>query len=195
VTDIDIGYNLDNAGYLAGISQIEQANARVQQSMGGVTTTSTGLSRALGMITPGRATIAGMTLLAQQAAQAQQSLSGLQATSAVTGVNVGKLSTGIRQMARDMPLGGTASRQLVEQFTKMGVASTGSEQRIMKLATSVQKLSGATGEGPAQLAQGMTELARATGNTNLDPKRFQNLGDSLTTVAAKGGASATGILR
>ena len=194
MTDIDIGYNLDTAGYLAGISAIEQANARVQQSIGSVTTTSTGLSRALGLVTPGRATIAGFTLLAQQAAQAQQNLSGLAATSAVTGTNVGKLAGGIRQMSRDMPLGSTASRQLVEQFSKIGLASAGSEAKILRLSTSVAKLSGATGEAPGQLAQGMTELARATGNTNLDPKRFEALGDSLTTISAKSGASATGIL-
>lgn len=194
MTDIDIGYSLDNAGYMAGMAQIEQANARVQQSIGSVTTTSTGLSRALAMVTPGRATIAGMTLLAQQAAQAQASLQNLSATSTVTGTNVGKLAGGMRQMARDMPIGGTASRQIVEQFTKMGLGAAGSEQKILKLSTTVAKLSGATGEGPAQLAEGMTALARATGNTNLDPKRFQNLGDSLTTVAAKGGASATSIL-
>ena len=36
MTDIDIGYNLDASGYLAGVDQlIEQANARLQQSIGG----------------------------------------------------------------------------------------------------------------------------------------------------------------
>ena len=40
----------------------------------------------------------------------------------------------------------------------------------------------------------MTNLARASGNTALDPKRFAALGDSLTTVSKMSGASASSIL-
>jgi hypothetical protein len=153
MTDIDIGYSLDPSGYLAGASAIEAANTRMNAAMVGTAGLASGVGKALSMMTPGKATIAGMGLFAQQAAQAQQSMAGLAATSTVTGVSVGKLATGIRSMARELPLGNTASRELVDQFTKMGVAGSGSEQKILKLAKATAQLSGATGEGPAQLAR------------------------------------------
>lgn len=194
MSDIDIGYDLDPSGYLAGVNAIDQANQRLQASISGVTTTTAGLSKAYSLITPGRATLAGLALLSQQAGSAEEQLSNLQATSAITGANVGRLAGSVRQMSREMPLGSTATRQMVEQFTKMGVGAAGSEARIAKLAQTSSRLAGATGEGPAALAQGLTELSRATGNTQLDPRRFESLSDSLTTISAKSGSSATGIL-
>ena len=194
MADDDIQYTLDPSGYLVGVNQIDAANQRLQASMGGVVTTSTGLQRALNAVTPGRAAVASLSLLAQQASGVEQQLSGLSATSAVTGVSVSKLGTQIRQTARDMPVGFDTARMLTEQYTRMGVAGAGSENKIAKLVTTTAKLSGATGEGPGQLASGMVDLARATGNQNLDPARFSKLSDSLTTVSAKMGASATSTL-
>ena len=191
---LDVDVSLDPAGYLVGVQQIDQANQTLQRSFGGITTTSTVAQRALNAITPGRATIAAMTLLAREAAQVEQGMSNLSARSTVTDVSVSKLGKTIRQVARDFPLGYEASKSTVEQFTLMGVAAAGSEAKIGKLTESVTKLSGSTGEGPQTLAAGMTDLARATGNNNLDPKRFERVGDSLTTISAKSGASASNIL-
>ena len=191
---IVIDYGLDPSGYMTGVGQIAAGNTALQQSMAGVTTGSTVMQKALAMITPTRAAGAALTGFAVQAAATEKSLSGLEATSTVTGVSVGKLAGGIRQMARDFPIGNDGAAQLVSQFTKMGVASKGSEGQILKLSTSVAKIAGATGESTAAIADGMTTLARITGNTNLNPKRFSDLGDSLTTVALKSGASASGIL-
>ena len=188
-----IDYSLDPTGYLSGVGQVMAGNTGMQQSMSGVLTSSTMMQRAMSAITPARLGTAAITGFALAAASAQHSMAGLEAASTVTHVRVGKLASGIRQMARDMPIGGGAN-ELVTQFTKMGVASEGSEAKIIKLATASAKLGGATGESAAGLADGLTALSRITGNTNLDPKRYEALGDSLTTVALKSGASATGIL-
>lgn len=192
--DIIIDVGMDPALYLAGADQLTGANSKLQQSMAGVVTTSSGVQKALSLVTPGRATLAGLGGLAAAAAQAEQQLSGLAATSAVTGLNTGKLAGGMRNLAREMPVGNTVARQTVEQFTKMGIAASGSEQKISDLSKGVIRLSGATGEGPGGLAVGMTQFARATGNVNLDTKRFDNLSDSLVRVQKTSGASATDIL-
>lgn len=192
--DIDIQYSLDPSGYLVGVNQIDAANQRAQASMAGLMTTSSGLQRAWDLVTPKRAAIAGLGLMAQQAAQTEQQLSGLSATSVITGVNQGKLAAGIRAAARDMPIGFQQARALTEQYTKMGVSGAGSERQIARLVTTSARLGGATGEGPAQLTEGLVNLSRATGNSNLDPTRFEKLSDSLTTVSAKMGASATSTL-
>ena len=191
---IVIDYGLDPSDYIAGVSQITSANSQLQQSFGGLTSTTSLLQRAMDVVTPKRAAIAGWSAMASAAAAQEQALSGLSATSAITGINTEKLTGSINQLARTLPMGASASRQTVMQFTQMGVASAGSEPKIAKLSKTVLELSGATGEGPAQLAQGMTDLARASGNTQLDPKRFASVADSLTTVSKESGASAGNIL-
>lgn len=192
--DVDIEYSLDPSGYLVGVNQIDAANQRLSSSMAGVTTASTGLAKALAIITPSRAATAGMLAFAAGAAQTEQQLSGLAATTVTTGASLGKLTASIRQTARDLPIGFQGAKDLTEQFTKMGIAGAGSEKQISQLVTASAKLGGATGENMQALAQGMVELSRASGNQNLDPVRFEKLSDSLTTIAAKSGASATGIL-
>lgn len=192
--DITIDYALDPSGYLSGAQQIAAANAGMQRSFGATATSSSLVGKALDVITPKRAGMLAWGAMAKSAADVEQSMSGLQAVSAVTGVNTAKLSGTVRQLARDLPLGSQAALATVQQFTQMGVAGAGTEAKIAKLTTTAMKLSGATGEAPQALAQGMTELARATGNVNLDPVRFAKLGDSLTSVSAQSGASATNIL-
>jgi TP901 family phage tail tape measure protein len=190
----DIEVSLDPSGYLTGVNQIDQANTQLQASFAKVTTSTTLLQKGLSVITPSRALMGGMTLLSVRSAETQKNMSQLAATSAVTGVRVDKLAGGIRSLAKELPLGADGARELVEQFSKSGISAEGSEKKIIRLSKSIAMLSGATGEAPGALAEGMTNLARATGNINLDPKRIEALGDSLTTVSAKSGASASGIL-
>lgn len=192
--DIDIGYSLDPSGYLVGINQIDQANQRLSQSMAGVVSSTSMLSRAIGTLAPSRAMASNMLAMADAAAKSEQAMSGLHATAVTTGADFGKLSSSVRSLARDFPIGRAGAQQMVEMFTKLGVASAGSEAKIDQLARTAVKMSGATGESMQALGQGMTDFSRATGNINLDPKRFAALGDSLTTISAQSGASASGIL-
>jgi len=192
--DITIDLGMDPSTYLAGAQQITGANSQLQQSFGGLTAQTTMVQRAIDAVTPKRATLLAWGGMAASAANTQQALSGVAAQATVTHANTTRLANGMRQLARDFPIGNAAARQTVEQITKMGVATEGSEARVLKLSKSVVQLSGATGEGLGGLTSGMVELARASGNTNLDPKRFERLGDALTTVSAKSGASATNVL-
>lgn len=192
--DIDIGYDIDPSGYLAGVNQIDQANQQLQRSLGNVVVSTSAMQKALGAITPSRATTAGMLLLATSAAQTEQRLSNLQAISTTTGASFAKLAGGVRTLAREMPIG-DSSRQLIETFSKMGIGASGAEGKITDLAKATAQLGGATGDNFIDLAKGMTELSRATGNSQLDPKRFASLGDSLTTISAQSGSSATSILQ
>ena len=192
--DITIGYGIDASGYAAGMAQIDQANQLANRSMLAVAASAVGLRQTLAQISPSNMKTLGGGQMVKEAAETQQALSGLSAMAETTKVSAGKLQGTMRDLARTFPIGTQGGREVVMQFTKMGVAAAGSEGQIAKLATSVVKLSGATGENMGELASGMTALSRATGNTALDPKRFQDMGDSLTTISAQSGASATSIL-
>lgn len=192
--DINIDLALDPSMYLAGVQQMTQANTGLAQSFSPVIVQSAMAQRAIDAMTPKRATLVAWGGLATMAAQSEQGYAKMAAQATVTHANVERLTGGVRKLAQTMPVGNQGGKAIVEQITSMGVASEGSEKRVLSLATTVGKLSGATGEGPAQLAQGMIELSRATGNTNLDPKRFSAIADSVTSVSAQTGAGATNIL-
>ena len=143
---------------------------------------------------PSRAVSGQMNSLTAAAAAAEQQFSSFAAVATTTGSSYEKLTEQAKQLARDFPIGRQAAVQVVGQFTQMGVAGKGAEEQIGRLSKTVVQLSGATGEGPQQLAEGMTNLARATGNTTLDPARFAKMADSVTKVSASAGASATSML-
>lgn len=191
---IDFDLNLDSSGYVAGAQQAIGATGGLQQALSGVTATSGGVQRALNLISPGRASIAAFAGFTASAAAAQNQLSNLQATQAVTGASAQRLAGGMRGLAREFPIGQRSAQQVVETFTQMGIAGKGTERQILALSKTMVQLSGATGEAPAVLAAGMTQLARATGDSRLDPRKMQGLSDSLTTVSKTSGASAGSIL-
>ena len=121
--DITIDVGMDPSQYLSGSQQIQAANTSMLASFGNLTGTSRGVSQALAVMTPGRATIAGFAAVTFQAAAMQQSLGSLRATSAVTGVSVGTLQTSMHALARELPVGNDGAQKLVTQFTQMGIAS------------------------------------------------------------------------
>lgn len=192
--DISFDVALDAQGYVAGAAQIAQANTRLGGTFSQLATAARGVQHSIDQVTPGRASLAGWSALTAAAADSEQAFSSFRATASLTGASYEKLSAGAKQLARDLPIGGQAARQVVQAFNQMGVAGAGSEGRVLKLAESVAKLSGATGEAPAALAAGMADLARATGNTALNPERFTKLGDAVAGVSANAGASAGSIL-
>ncbi len=193
--DITFDVGMDAQGYVVGATQIAGANNRLMQSFGGLAVQTTLVQKALSLVTPQRAVMVGLGALAKTAADTQQEFAGFRATAELTGASYGKLGDQAKQLARDFPIGAQAARQVVGAFTQMGVAGSGTEAKIGKLSTTIAQLSGATGDGPQQLAEGMTNLARATGNTALDPARFAKMADSVAQVSATSGASATNILQ
>ena len=95
-----------------------------------------------------------------------------------------------------MPLGFSATEQLTEQFTRMGVdRRSGSERQIPRLVHSTRAALRCH-RRRARRARPGDDRARP-GHRQLQPRpasRFEAIGDSLTTVSAKSGASATNIL-
>jgi hypothetical protein len=193
--DITLDVGLNPAQYIQGAQQLIGSSQAMQASMGGVVVGSTAVQKAFRVITPNRVMIGGFGAAAAAAADFQSTLHQLEATQVVAGISSQKLGKTIQSLSMQFaPLGGDAANAVVTQFTQMGVASQGSEKQIAKLSTTVMNLAGATGESPGGLATGMTQFARATGNANLDPKRFTNLADSLTQVSKTSGATAGDIL-
>ena len=192
--DITIDVGMDPSAYLSGSQQIQAANAGMVASFGQITGTSGMVGRALSLITPGRAALAGWSAMAYQSGQVQQSLGGLRAISTVTGVDVGKLTTSMHNLAREFPVGNSGAQALVTQFTQMGIQGAGTEAKINALAKSTASFSSATGAGLGEAATSLSDFARATGNTNLNLKPFNDLRDSVTQVAASTGSSASSVL-
>lgn len=150
--------------------------------------------RALAAITPSRAALAGWGALAAAAGNTQSALSTLSAQATVTEARMGKLSSGMQSLARSYGIGNSGARELYTTLGRLGTIAQGTENGVARLAVTFTKLSGAVGEGSSGLASGFVQLNRAM-STGLDAGRMGRLADSLTTVADKSGASATGILQ
>lgn len=189
-----IQLDLDTGGYTQGLNQASAATDQFGNTLHTTYAAMTPMQRAMDLITPSRALLAGFAGLAANAANVQQALAPMAATARVTGANMATLSAGMRTLARDIPMGNAGARELVQQLTQLGLAARGSEMQVGQLGKVFGNLGGATNEGPAGLAAGFIQLNRAMG-TGFDPGRMSKLSDSLTTVSAKSGASATGILQ
>jgi TP901 family phage tail tape measure protein len=191
---VGIDLNLDASQYTQAAGMAMASTSALEQSLGRLSVAAGGVNRALNTAAPSKSHIAAFGGFTAAAVASQASLSGLAATQAVAGQSSSKLSATIRQMARDMPIGQRSAQQIVETVNQLGISGKGSEGHIASLSKTIGKLQGATGEfGPA-LAQGITQIDRAFGNQNLDPKRLSATADSLTTVSKKAGVSASGIL-
>lgn len=189
---MDFALNADVSNYVQGIGQAQSSTSSFDSSFKTMLLTAGGAAAVMDKITPKRAHLLGFGLLAKSAADAEAGLSSLAARTAVTGASYDKLTSGIRQLARQMPVGSQAIQATVEQIGQMGVTGAGTERQVIALAKTMTRLAGATGEGVGGLTQGMITLSRASGS--LDPKRVERMADSLVTVSAKSGASATSIL-
>jgi hypothetical protein len=191
--DITIDVGMNPSQYLSGAQQIQVANQSMMSSMGQVTGSSGMLHKALELVTPGRVALAAWGALATQAGNVQQSLGTLRATSSVTSIDVGKLTTTMHALATEFPIGNQGAMNLVQQFTKMGVSSAGSEAKIASLSSTMVKFAGATGSDLTAATAGMVDFARATGNVNVDPKQFNQLSNSVAKVSAVVGASSDSV--
>jgi TP901 family phage tail tape measure protein len=193
--DISIDVGLNPAQYISGAQQLIGSNAAMQASMGAVVVSSSAVQRAFHLVTPNKVMLGGLGAASAAASDFQSSLATLRGTEAVTGISSNKLGKQIHELSQNFgSLGQDQARSVTEQITQMGLSSKGSEKQIGNLATTVVQLAAATGESPTGLATGMGQFARATGNTNLDPRRFMNLADSLTQVSKASGATATDVL-
>lgn len=188
-----IELSLDAGGYITSLGSANEATDSFSNSIAAAAVVLAPLQKTLNSITPSRALLGGFVGFSAVAAASQKQMASLNATSKTTSANFDTLNKGTRELARQF--GSSAgAKEIVATITKLGVATKGSERNVIELARVYTKLGGATGEGPAQLAAGMVQLSRVTG-TGMNVDRMTKLGDSLTTVSAKSGSSATGILQ
>lgn len=185
--------DLDPSSYLQGLGQADKATDQFGSTVRATTIALTPMQRALNSITPSRALLGGLGVLAAGAAATQAQLATMSANAKTTGASMGQLTTSMRALAREFPTGNSGAQAVVQQLTQLGISAKGSEATVGQLARTFTKLSGATGEQPGGLAAGFVQLNRVMG-TGFNPQRMDKLADSLTTVAAKSGASATGVL-
>ena len=188
--DVTVNLNADVSSYTSSLSQAiaitQQYSSAADSALGTVAKLSAGMIGGLTKITSG---ITGPQKMVTDAAAAyQQQLSGLQASSAVTGQSFGQLEKSTRALARSFPIGMTQAVQQVQALQSAGVTSN---KEIERLAVSFTKLGAANNSFGPELGQQMLQVTRAFGNGTA---QIDALGDSLTTVSKKWGASATGIL-
>jgi TP901 family phage tail tape measure protein len=176
-----------------GFGQTLGYTQQLQASMAGLTQQSHLASAALrtaGWVTG----VGAMSKFSQAAADASTNLAGMRATASASGQSFSALATQADRLARSFPIGNAGARQLVSQLQGLGITAVQSEQRIGLLGDAMVKLSAATGAPIQQITAGMAQLSRSFGDTGLDPTRITKMGDVLTTLQAKVGGSAQGIL-
>ena len=189
---VDLALNTQDWTQSAGLA-MNQAN-QLNSSLGALATTSGLMQRALDKSAPTRTHISAFGGFAAAAAQAQQNLAGLSATQAVTGQSADKLGRGVRQLARDFPVGSQAALATVSAFTQLGISMAGQEKQALSLSKTMTQLQGANGGSAPQYAAGFAQLERTFGDQGIDPTRVAKTADSLTTVSKVMGANAQSVL-
>jgi TP901 family phage tail tape measure protein len=190
-TDFSLGLNVTN--YLNSGRQATQVTQQLQGAVANLTQGSVLAQAALNRLIPLSA-FAGVGKFAAVSAQAQKELQGLKATAVVAGQSLNGLQKEADNLARKFDVGTSGARALVSQVQSMGIVGRGSERQIGQLATQFIKLGAATHSSAAAVGQGVANLSRAFGNTNLDPRKITGISDSLVVLQAKFGGSAESIL-
>lgn len=122
------------------------------------------------------------------AAQYQQQLATLSALTVTSEKNFKGLADTTMKFARDFPVGMNKAIETTKALTTSGVTTT---KEVSKLGKEFIKLQAASGEWGSGLVTDMLNLTKSFGNSTNMVKGF---GDSLTTVSAKYGASASGVV-
>ena len=192
---LNLDLNLNAQDY---INQAGQALSATQQLDGGLrnlAVTTAGMQRVFAAAGPSPQHTQQLVRYGQAAAMAQYQLSGLAATQTVTHQSATALAGGMRQLARDIPIGNAAAQQLVSTVTQLGIVGDRSVQKIVAVSRAAAQLQQAnTGTNANLLASSMVQLERTFGDQGIDPKRITATGDALTYVSKMSGASAQGVL-
>lgn len=192
--NIDLALNLDASGYVQGAQQVTGATQQMATGFDGVERKSGTLGRALAVITPGRAMVAAWAAPTAAAAAFEQRLGGMQAVAKVTGQSMAGLQTAMSGLARTFPVGNKGALEVVSTLQSIGYSGKNQIGVINDLGKAYIRLGAATGQNASLIGRQMTSLNRAFGATDSNTRRFEKMSDSLTTVTAKIGGSATDIL-
>jgi TP901 family phage tail tape measure protein len=190
-TDYTLGMNV--SGYLNSGRQATAVTQQLQDAVASLTQGSVVASAAMNRLIPLSA-FAGMGKFAAAAAGAQQEINGLKATTQAAGGDIGKLVTVSDGLSKKFALGQSGARALTSEIQSLGVTGAGSEKRVGALGAEFVRLGAATRTSAAAVGSGVANLARAFGDQNLNPKNISGISDSLVTLQARFGGSASGIL-
>src|SRR4051794_35530030 len=185
--DLSVDLNLDG-NYVEGIQQATTATEGLANAVQTVQAPARGMQRALDLVTPTRAHLAAWAGFTAAAVNWQGQTSQGRATAVAAGQSIKALEGDVQRMARTFPIGTSGAVEMVRAVQSLGA----SQKQVGPLAATMEKLSAATGSFGPQLATSFGQLNRQMGS--LDPQRVQRFGDALTTLSAKSGASAQGIV-
>lgn len=185
--NVVVGYDADVSGYTSSLrdaiaitSQFGNVSSSVLGKIATAGSTSlSGLTKAAGALTG--AFGAGST----QAANYQQALLGLQATAKASGQSFDSISDATKKMARDMPIGIGGAIEMTRALQQAGTSA----KDIEKLAPAMAKLGAANGDMGSGLGTQFVQLQQSYGD--MSTERITKMGDTLTTLSAKMGASAS----
>lgn len=189
--DANVNLNANVDAYVSGMQAAEQQTNRTASAIDRLDAKVQSLQKraAGGLIHFAEADFAVLGGATADAATFEKQLGVLNATAAVTKQNFAGAKGAVESAFTSLPVSRTQIIQLAEALNNLGV--TGSAD-LGKLITTFVKLGAATGEGPAELAQGLVQLSRLMGQTNAN--QIANYANSLLTVSKNSGVSATGVL-
>ena len=134
---------------------------------------------------------AAMLAYTAAAAKYEKQLTTLRAQTELSGKSLSLYKKGIEDIARQMPITGSAVIALVTQINQLGVTS---ERQATQMARTFTRLAAATGEDISTLTSGLIELSRQMGTLGNGATGIEHFADSLTTVSNSAGVSATAVL-
>ena len=178
--------------YVQGMNEATVATERTSGAVTGLLQQTQALydKTSKGLTLVGAGTLASLTALALVADRANQQMDTLAATSKITGGNLGYLEKSISSMASGSPKSRAEITALTTSLSKLGLSS---EKQVTEFTKLFSKMGAATGESSQGLAEQMVQLNRTMGNLNTDSvKKFSN---SVTSLSANLGVSATGALQ
>lgn len=122
----------------------------------------------------------------------QKMLSSIAATASVTGQSYRGLRGDVESLTRSLPGGVQQMAATVQATQALGLSQRSQVGQIRAIASETTKLAAATGTYAPAMTQQFGQLNRQL--ASLDPSRLARFSDVVTTLQAKTGAQATGML-
>lgn len=191
--NIDLSLSLDTQAYVQGANAAVASTQQLAQAYVGLERQSTLLEKAMKTATPGRIVTAGFAGAVAAAAKWEQQLGSMQAVSKTTGQNMATLQKGMSELARQFPISNRGALEVVSTLQKIGLSGKDQTTVVRNLSKEFVNLGAATGQNAAMIGQQMVALNRAFGVADGNVAKFSKMGDTLTTVTAKIGGSASEI--
>lgn len=191
VRPVGVELTARNDQYDAAMRQSAQETRALELSLDSVTAKLSSLSKSAGkkLMLIGAADVALLTGAAAAAGNLESQMSGLDAQAQATQRTMGQgkrvyseYAGAVSELRKEFPMTTSSAAELVGVIAKLGDSS----RPIDEVARSFTKLSGATGEGPAQLAAGVLTLSRQMGNGTRDINEYNNTILRLSSTTGQG---------